>query len=226
MTNSRILVLAAHPDDEVLGCGATIARHVQNGDEVRVVILAEGIRSRGSSDAENLISELRVVAQKANKVLGVESLEFQSFPDNQMDTVSRLEVAQAIEKIIKSYSPTTIYTHNGHDVNIDHRRIFEAVVIAGRAQPGSTIQEILSFEVPSSTEWQLSPSVPFVPNWFVNVSDTIKKKLQALEVYSGEMRPWPHARSIKAVEHLMRWRGASVGYEAAEAFVLQRKLIQ
>lgn len=225
----KILVIAAHPDDEVLGCGATMAKHSLKGDKVNVVILSEGITSRDNQHNREKysqeLSELAKSAQKANNILGVSSLSLHNFPDNRMDSIDRLDIIKIVEEFLKQYEPEIIYTHHAGDLNIDHRLIHEAVVTACRPVPFYPVKMLLFFEVPSSTEWQMPGLAPyFTPNWFVNVSDTLNLKLKALEAYSSEMRNWPHARSIPALEYMARWRGASVGVEAAEAFILGRKL--
>ena len=219
-----ILVLAAHPDDEVLGCGGTIARHVAAGDQVHVAILAQGLYSRGEPTAEQ-VAGLHEAAERANKLLGVHSLRLFDYPDNSMDTVARLAVTQTIEQLVAEYRPRVVYSHWIGDVNIDHRRIHEAVVAACRPQPGHPVESLLFFEVASSTEWQTPGSAPaFQPNWFVDISATLDTKLAALAAYQAELRDWPHPRSTLGVEHLARWRGATIGCEAAEAFVLGRYL--
>ncbi len=225
----KILIIAAHPDDEILGCGGTIARHVQNGDEVHVLILAEGLTSRDKErERDKRADELSALAQaarEAGRILGVRSVELRDFPDNRMDAVDLLDVVKVVELLIDKYKPDVVYTHHAGDVNIDHRIVHQAVVTACRPLPGQCVKTLLFFEVTSSTEWQIPGSAPaFLPNWFVDVSDTIDLKLQALEAYRSEMRERPHPRSLKAVEHLARWRGASAGVEAAEGFILGRKL--
>lgn len=226
----NVLVVAAHPDDEVLGCGGVIAKHSQQGDKVNILILAEGATSRDPQcNREKLQNELSALAQaayRASEILGVTSLTLHDLPDNRMDSCDLLDVIKVIEQGIIQYRPEIIYTHHSGDVNIDHRRIHEAVVTAARPMPGSTVKTLLFFEVASSTEWQTPGSAPtFAPNWFVDVSETLNLKLKALAAYESEMRPWPHARSIAALEHLACWRGASVGVEAAEAFILGRNLV-
>jgi len=223
---NTILVVAAHPDDEVLGCGGTMALHSINGDTVHVLILAQGITSRDNSDSEARLVQLRMAADKANKALRVASLTLMTFPDNRMDSVDRLDITKAIEEHIHRLKPKTVYTHHAGDLNVDHRRTHEAVMTACRPLPGNTVTTVLSFEVASSTEWQSPiPTLAFVPNWFVDISKTLELKKKALFAYQSEMRAWPHARSIKAVEHLAHWRGAIIGVDAAEAFVLNRNII-
>lgn len=224
----KILVFAAHPDDEVLGCGGTIAAHTRRGDEVRVVLFAEGVTSRfprRSTAARAALTRLRSAARKANRILGVTKLIIQRFPDNRMDSVPLLEVVRAVEVIMTRFPPDVVYTHYGSDLNVDHRVVHQAVNTACRPMPGHPVRTLLYFEVQSSTEWQpAAAAIPFMPDWFSDISATLALKLKALRVYAAEMRPWPHARSLGSVEALARFRGASVGTEAAEAFVLGRHI--
>ena len=227
LLKQRVLVVAAHPDDEMLGCGGSIAQHALDSDEVHVLILGEGLTSRrATSDQQKTpakVSELASCARKANDLLGVSSLQLKGLPDNRLDSVDLLDIIHLIEESIDRFRPEIVYTHYGDDLNIDHRRVHEAVVTACRPVPQGCVKTLLFFEIPSSTEWQIPRETHgFVPNWFNDVSVTLEKKLLALACYESEIRPWPHPRSIKGVEHLARWRGATVGVEAAEAFVLGR----
>jgi LmbE family N-acetylglucosaminyl deacetylase len=227
--SQNVLVVAAHPDDEVLGCGGSMARHSKQGDIVSVLILADGVSSRtdGTSDLNRSTIEARKqCAQRANTILGTTNLLMLAYPDNCMDTVPLLKVVQAIEQAIENHKPTIVYTHHSGDVNVDHCLVHDAVIAACRPQPGQTVRQLLFFETPSSTEWRPPVSrMPFSANWFNDVSDTINIKLEALAAYGSEMRGFPHPRSLAAIEHLARWRGACVGLAAAEAFELGR-LIQ
>lgn len=219
----KVLVIAAHPDDEVLGCGGTIARHVAAGDEVRIHILAEGATSRTPSrDSDAHATELTALAQSAADaamILGATSV-LHGLPDNRLDSLDLLEVIKLVEEVIFSYQPQLVYTHHSSDVNIDHQVIHRAVVTACRPLPGQSVRTLLFFEIPSSTEWQVPTA--FSPNWFVSIEETLNLKVQALESYGAEMREFPHPRSISAVKALAAWRGASIGVNAAEAFVLGR----
>ena len=222
-----ILILAAHPDDEVLGCGGTIAKLADQGATIHAAFLADGVFSRagnaGAQQAE--LSARRAASKKACDILGVKSIFFGEFPDNRMDTIALLDIIKPIEALIAKYQPDTVFTHHAGDVNIDHRRIHEALVTACRPQHGHPVKTLLCFEVPSSTEWQLSGSAPaFEPNWFVDISDTLDRKLAAMDAYAAELRAWPHPRSKQGFEHLAHWRGATVGVDAAEAFMLGRKI--
>jgi N-acetylglucosamine malate deacetylase 1 len=225
--SQSILVLAAHPDDEVLGCGGTIAKLADQGATIHVAFLADGVLARADTQLarNDELGARRAAADKACAILGVKSLSFGDFPDNRMDTLSLLDIVKVVETLIVENQPDTVLTHHAGDLNIDHRRVHEAAVTACRPQRGHPVKTLLCFEVPSSTEWQLPGSAPaFVPNWFVNISDTLDRKLAALDAYAAELREWPHPRSRQGVEHLARWRGATVGAEAAEAFILGRQI--
>jgi len=227
---NQVLVVAAHPDDEVLGCGGAIARHVDSGDEVQVLIIAEGSTSRQQQrDRAQVVDELSALAkaaQTAGSILGAAGVELLDLPDNRLDSLDRLDLIKRIEECVERHQPECVYVHHAGDVNVDHRRLHEAVVTACRPTPRHVVKRLLSFEVASSTEWQPPGSAPaFHPNWFVDISDQLERKREALAAYSSEMREWPHARSLEAVEHLARWRGAQVGVEAAEAFCLLRQLV-
>lgn len=224
------LVVAAHPDDEVLGCGATMARLAHEGWSVHVLIVAEGATSRSdkrdSTLHEEALSELAKCARMANTLLGVETITLLNLPDNRMDGMDLLDVVKIVESSIHKHKPSLVLTHHVGDVNMDHVVLHKAVVTACRPQPGHPVKTLLFFEVPSSTEWQPTGSAqPFVPNFFYDVGAFLDKKLQALDAYKPEMRAFPHPRSIAAVEHLARWRGATAGYAAAEAYMLGRTII-
>jgi LmbE family N-acetylglucosaminyl deacetylase len=147
-------------------------------------------------------------------------------PDNRLDGVELLDVVRHIEAFVQRHRPSLLLTHHSGDVNIDHRLVHDAVISACRPQPGHPVKELLFFEVPSSTEWRPSGSLnSFNPNYFVDITKALPKKLEALNAYAEELRAFPHPRSIKAITALAQWRGAMVGVEAAEAFMLGRKLI-
>ena len=224
------LVVAAHPDDEVLGCGATIARLSHEGWKVHVLIVAEGATSRAEKrdiDANSgELSALAKCAEEANKILGTTSVNLLSLPDNRMDSIDLLDIVKIVEEYVLKYKPSLIFTHHAGDVNIDHKILHDAVIAACRPQPNYSVKELLFFEVPSSTEWRpASSGIYFTPNYFYDVSEYISKKMAALSAYNPEMRSFPHPRSVDAVNHLARWRGASVGCEAAEAFMLGRCIV-
>lgn len=224
----RILVVAAHPDDEVLGCGATMARHADAGDAVCALILGEGVASRKGLPAARKKADLRALhaaAKKSAALLGVTKLILGSFPDNRLDTVSRLDVVQAVEKVVADWKPSIVYTHGAYDLNIDHQVCAEAVKTATRPLPGSPVREVYSFEVPSATEWRFEPAAAFHPDTFVDVAKTLERKLAALAAYQPEMRRFPHPRSPDYVRALAVVRGGHSGLAAAEAFRTVRRLI-
>lgn len=225
MTDS-ILIIAAHPDDEVLGCGGTIARLAQEGCEVNIAVLGEGITSRykqGKLPDKTLLEKLQACSKRVAKLLGAKDLFAYNLPDNGFDTVPLLDVIKIIEKLVENLRPQVVYTHAGGDLNIDHCIVHRAVLTATRPMQGQSVREIYSFEVPSSTEWAFGQFQPtFQPNVFVDISPTLKIKLKAMELYDGEIRPAPHPRSVEALQDNARRWGSVAGLKAAEAFELIR----
>ena len=231
MAGKVVAVIASHPDDEMLGCGGTINKHIENGDLVHVLIVSEGLTSRDKTRDINKrgeqLSELANIAIQANKCVKSTSVDFLSMPDNRMDSVDLLDIVKEIEGFKQKYNPEIVYTHHASDVNIDHQKVHEAVITACRPIPGESVRQILCFETLSSTEWQPPMSKqPFVPNYFNVLSDeNMQNKIKALKVYDCEMREFPHARSIKTVESLATLRGSTVGMEYAESFIVARIIV-
>lgn len=222
-----VLVVAAHPDDEILGCGGTLTKHAMQGDEVHIMILAEGLTSRDSVRDAKLhkkeLNQLHMTSQAVASILGARSVELCNFADNRMDGVELLDVVKKVEAVIEKYKPTIVYTHHIGDVNVDHQVAHKAVVTACRPVPGQTVQKILFFETLSSTEWQASgENMNFTPNWFVDIQLTFDKKMEALRCYASEMREYPHPRSYESAEILAKYRGTMIGCHLAEAFILGR----
>ncbi|WP_308916534.1 PIG-L deacetylase family protein [Jannaschia sp. LMIT008] len=213
-----VLVVAAHSDDEALGCGGTIARHAGAGDRVRLLFLTDGVGARGDGGA----APRRDAARAAAAVLGAADVVQLDFPDNRIDAVPLLDVVQAIEGA--AGAPDLIYTHHGGDLNVDHRICHRAVLTAFRPMSGSPVRAILGFEVASSTEWAFGTPDPFQPQHFVDIAATLDAKMRALDCYAAEMRDFPHPRSARALRALAEWRGASVGLAAAEAFTVIRQI--
>lgn len=220
----KVLVVAAHTDDEALGCGGTIAKHVASGDEVSAIFMTNGIGSRGENAEESSRRSLR--AQNASNILGYRILECFEYPDNQMDSVPLLEVVKSIEYWVNDFRPNTIYTHHPFDLNVDHRIVHDAVLTACRPQPASFVEEVFTFEVLSSTEWQNPLHANFAPNVFVDIGLHLQTKLLALEAYESEMRDYPHSRSLQHIRSLAAHRGNSVGVEYAESFMQVRRIIK
>ena len=224
---SSVLVVAAHPDDEVLGCGGTIAKLSKEKNTVNVLFISNGEDSRDINKTiiKKKIKKRKNAAELAAKILGVTSNTFMDLLDNKLDTYPLLKIVKIIEKYIKKFKPDIIYTHFNNDLNIDHQIVNQAVLTACRPQKNSSVKNIFFFEVPSSTEWRVDKnSKIFNPNWFEDISLTKNKKIEALKAYRMEMKKWPHPRSEKAIRALYTWRGATVGLDAAEAFMLGRKI--
>jgi LmbE family N-acetylglucosaminyl deacetylase len=219
-----VLVVVAHTDDETLGCGGTIVRHVQNGDKVYGLSMTDGVGARGAEDGDEV--KKRVQASiKASRILGLEWLEGGSFQDNAMDTVGLLDVTKVIERAKTLAKPTMIYTHSSADLNIDHRIVSQATLTAFRPQPNEVWEEIRTFEVASSTDYgHKSMTGEFTPNLYIEISEIWQTKLAALKEYGIEMRNSPHARSIEGLENLAKYRGSQVGLPYAEAFEVIRKV--
>lgn len=219
-----VLAVVAHPDDELIGLGGTLAKYVANGDNVCVLVLAEGATSRDGALQDDVDLLVRC-AQEAAVTLGVAPPRFGGFPDNRMDGVDLLDVVKAVEAVVSEITPDIVFTHHGGDLNVDHRRAHEAVLTACRPLSGAASATVLTFETLSSTEWQSTEQYSmFSPNYFIDISEHLETKKRALNCYPGEMRRFPHPRSIEAVIHLARLRGATVGVAAAEAFQLVRTI--
>ena len=234
----NILVISAHPDDEVLGVGGTIKKLTKKGHRVKILIMATGIKARRSlnysnstkylldkkinSKMDTQIEILRNQSKKAGKILGVNSVDFYDFPDNEMDSVSLLQVTKSIEEKIQSFKPEIVYTHTNFDVNIDHRICYDATLAATRPKKNTYVKQVISYEVPSSTEWYFPSS--FSPNIFVDISKEISFKKKALNVYKNELKKYPHPRSIDGIEYVSKRWGSVSGFSNAEAFYLVRKL--
>ena len=227
-TDNRVLVVAAHPDDEVLGCGATIARLAREGAEVHIAILGEGITSRyekGEKADRKLLEKLHGASRKVATLLGAKDLSLHNLPDNKFDTVPLLDVVKIIEDIVKQIRPRTVYTHHGGDLNIDHSITARALLTATRPVAGCPVRELLAFEVPSSTEWAFQQIEPtFRADVFMDVQATIEAKIKAMALYEGEARPFPHPRSAEALRAIARRWGSVAGVDYAEAFSLVRSV--
>ncbi len=221
-----VLVVVAHPDDEILGCGGALKKLSLEGHRVDVLFISDGATSRSAptADISKLLQSRRGAANKACEIIGVKSISFGDFPDNQLDTVSLLSIVKYIEFYIQEFQPSLIFTHHKGDLNIDHQLVSQAVFVASRPQNNCSVKTILACEIPSSTEWNFAGNNVFTPNWFIDITDTLERKCLALEAYKDELRLFPHSRSIEAIRSLASWRGASIGKSAAEAFMLCRHI--
>ncbi len=220
-----VLVVAAHPDDEVLGCGGTIARLARR-ETVHLLILGEGLSARyprRSAAPLRGLKRLQAQAHAAARVLGAASLRMEGLPDNRFDTCPLLDIVKRVERVINRVRPDAVYTHHAGDLNIDHAITSRAVLTATRPVPGQPVAAVYAFEVPSSTEWAFGQTgAVFAPNTFVDVSATLETKVKALAQYREEARAFPHPRSPEVLRAAaLRW-GSVVGLRAAEAFQLVR----
>jgi len=226
--DKKVLVVAAHTDDEALGCAGTIGRHISDGDQVHLLFMTNGIDSRMLKAQEQRQSQEEIdrldVAERAAEVMGVASFTNLRFPDNRMDSVPLLDIVKEIENKIDELQPETIYTHHIGDLNIDHQITHKAVITACRPQPGFCVKEILTFEVLSSTEWSTPNFRSFSPSVYIDITDFVDLKKIILGIYSEEMRAPPHSRSIDNAIRLNALRGSSVGMNYAEAYELIRLL--
>lgn len=221
--SKTVLVVAAHADDEALGCGGSLAKHVAAGDKVHVIFVADGVTSRSGAGQEEMVRRQQAT-EKARQILGISTMAFLDLPDNRLDSLPLLDIAQPLEALIAKLLPEIIYTHHYGDLNVDHRLVHQAVMTACRPLPGSTVREILTFEVMSSTEWSSPGLAPFIPNLFVDISAQLEIKMEALEAYALEMRVPPHSRSVEHIRCLAKHRGYCMGVDAAEAFMVMRVL--
>ena len=230
--NQRLLVIAAHPDDEVLGCAATVHKLVGNGWRAYLVIMSAGVGGR--HDTEGAVSvpvraeqaALQEQMRQAAGIIGYAGVDAFNFPDNRMDSVSRTELTRAIRPVIERVRPSLVLTHHPGDYNWDHTRTYDAVMMAARRNPPDfSPDEIWLFEVPSSTERAWQTRQPFLPSIYVDVAGSLAVKQQALESYVSELRAGPHPRSVAGIRAIAAMRGHQVGLDAAEAFELVRRVI-
>jgi LmbE family N-acetylglucosaminyl deacetylase len=220
-TKEKILVVCAHPDDETLGLGGTLANHSKNGDDIYVVFFAHGQYGRDASKAG--IRKRQNQAKRACGILGIKNLKFYNYDDQLLEKIPLIELTSKIELIIKKFKPTILYTHYSGDLNQDHRRIFEAVLISSRPKPSSKIKKLVCFETPSSTEWG-NLQDGFKPNLFVDIKNVLKKKIEALKQYGSEIEDFPHPRSVEAIVSRAKYWGSTVGLTNVEVFLIVRQV--
>lgn len=216
--SKNILVLAAHPDDETIGCGATLAKLSDEGNNIHLMTFTDGVDSRDERGAENRNNKL----EEISKLLGINSFNHADFPDNQMDVIPLLKLCKYIENNLP-FDPDIIFTHHPDCLNVDHRLVYQATMTAFRPQLGKE-QKILSYYVPSSTDY--NPMSNFKGNIYYDVKNYIDNKMKALEVYDGEIREYPHSRSYMNLLNLTKVWGSEVGLEYAEKFELMRDIIK
>jgi N-acetylglucosamine malate deacetylase 1 len=224
----KILVVVAHPDDEILGCGGTLLKSADKGAKIKTVIVSEGVTSRlieNLKEKKKKINQRMLSTKKAHNFIKKSEVVCLNFPDQKLDTVSMLNITQKIEKEIEIFNPDIVFTHHNGDLNLDHKIVNNATITACRPSPKCSVKQIFTFEIPSSTDWQAQgDSLNFAPNYFNDISEYLGKKIKVLGKYKSEMRPWPHSRSYENIKYLAKTRGASVGVKAAEAFRLIRAI--
>jgi len=219
----KVLVFAAHPDDDVLGMGGTLCLHAaERADEVRVVCVTDGSSTQYPDDAEKRERKNRE-AVRAAAVLGVTDYVHLDLPDMRLDTLPHAELNAVVEEHVREVGPALVYTAHP-DVNVDHRALFDSVAVATRPTPGQPVRRVLTYAPTSSTEWTPAATNWFVPNWFVDVTATLERKLEAFECFETERRDYPHPRSERALRAHAELCGSTVGCEYAEPFVLVRNV--
>ncbi len=223
--NKTILIVAAHPDDEVLGCFGTIAKLIKKGYQAYTLILSGGKTSRGETDKQE-IERLKKEMQNANFLIGIKEVFQKNFPDNAFDSVPLLEIVKQVEKIKEKIKPEIIFTHHSGDMNIDHQITHKAVLTATRPMVNEYVKTIYAMEVPSSTEWNsFSVNNIFIPNVFIDIAETIDLKVKAMSKYASELREYPHPRSLKNIKEIAKTNGTKVGLKYSENFMLIRQII-
>lgn len=218
-----ILVIAPHPDDEVLGCGGAILRHIDHGDAVHVMVVTRGAPELfPSQQVKTVRDELRA----AHEILGVKAVEYLDFPAPKLDTIAGHELADRIAQSIRSVRPDTVYLPHNGDLHTDHGIVFQAALVASRPINDCSVRRMLCYETLSETDW--APPFAgdaFIPTVFVDISKYLDRKLQAMECYRSQVKPAPASRSLQSLEALARLRGGTVGLGAAEAFALVREIV-
>ena len=223
--NKKFLIVAAHPDDEVLGCFGTAAKMIKNGWEAYTLILSNGKKARGNVE-QSEIDRLKEEAREANRLIGIKEVFFADFPDNAFDSVPLLQIVKKTEEIKNEIRPEIIFTHHVGDMNVDHQITHKAVLTATRPMADEPVKTVYSMEVPSSTEWNaFSKETVFVPNVFVDIAETVDLKVRAMACYRSGLREYPHPRSLRHLEELAKSNGVKVGLNYSENFMLVRRII-
>ena len=221
MSSNKVLVIAPHPDDEVLGCGGTIAKYAEKGDEVYLCIVTKGYTPDWSKEfIKNRPKEI----EKANKILGIKKTYLLDYPTVKLDTIPQKELNEAISKVVTEIKPDILYIPHKGDLNKDHRLVFESSLVATRPV-NHKVKKILSYESLSETEWGQQIEA-FIPNVYVDISETFKIKIEAMKAYESELKRYPHPRSLEIIEALAKKRGSEIGVKFADAFMLIREIVE
>ena len=219
----NIFIVAPHPDDEVLGCGGTIAKHTARGDKVYLCVVTKAYPPEWPEDE---LREREEEVLRVNQILGIWKTDFLGFPAVGLDTVPQKVLNDSIAEVMNDVKPEVLYIPHKGDINKDHRLVFHAALVAARPKPGSPIKKILAYETLSETGWA-APVIEdtFVPNVYVDISEALETKLKAMSAYKTELKEYPHPRSLEAITCLAKLRGTAIGVEAAEAFALVREIL-
>jgi LmbE family N-acetylglucosaminyl deacetylase len=219
----KVLVIATHPDDEILGCGGTLARHVASGDDVQAVVV-----TRGAEDiyAPETVARGRAELARAHTVVGINKCHYLDFPAPKLDNVPNYKIAESIKKVFTDFNPAVVYLPHRGDIHIDHRAVYQATLVAARPHRDTSIKKLLCYETLSETDWA-PPSADdaFVPTVYVDITPYVDIKMQAMECYKSQLKEPPHSRTIDALRALAKLRGSTVGFEWAETFMLVRERI-
>jgi LmbE family N-acetylglucosaminyl deacetylase len=216
-TSRQVLVVAAHPDDELLGCGGTIALHTRRGDSVTAVIVCEGESLRYGRGGKNMCAQTMAACRK----LGITDIRLLGLADQRLDTMTLTDIIQPLEQIVRETRPNLVYTQYGGDINRDHELLFKALLVAARPLE-AYIEAIYSFDTASSTEWAFPRT--FVPDTWVDITETLETKLEAMACYHSEIRDYPHPRSLEALEHRAKAWGNQTCLDVAEVFMTVRRV--
>lgn len=211
----KILIIAAHPDDEVLGMGATIKKLTRKNNEIRLCVVSEGASAQYKQ--EEMIEIRRNACIRAGKILGISKFDFLNFPDMRLDSIPHLEINVKLEEIITKFKPEIVYTTPPNDLNKDHQKVFESALVVTRPL-SSSVKQVLCYEIPGTV------MIPFHPTVYEDVATEMMYKIRALKIYKSEIGKFPHPRSIKAIESLAMYRGVESGLIRAEAFELIRNI--
>ncbi|MCA4808843.1 PIG-L family deacetylase [Empedobacter stercoris] len=222
---NKVIVVAPHADDEIIGCGATIAKHIFDGDEVIVIIATNASKGAPELFSEQDVKNIRNEAKNAHKILGIKDTFFLEFPAPALNAFPEYKISLELSKIFSDFCPTHLYLPHSGDIHQDHKAIYRAALVAARPQGNHKIKNIYCYETLSETEWTPMQERPFVPNHFVDVTEVFTKKEEAMKCFKSQIKMFPHSRSLETFEALAKFRGATIGVERAEAFIVERQIV-
>lgn len=222
---NKVIVVAPHADDEILGCGATMAKHVYHGDEVIVIIATNAFIGAPELFTEIGIKSVREEALNAHNIIGVKETIFLDFPAPALNAFPEYKISIELSKLFQKFNPTHLYLPHPGDIHQDHKAIYRSSLVAARPQNNLKIANIFCYETLSETEWTPLHEKPFIPNYFVNVTEVYEKKNLAMLCFQSQIKEFPHSRSLQALEALAKLRGSTVGFERAESFIVERQIV-